>query len=886
MKLILTFIFIFISANIFAQLINGVVVDENNEPLKSVSVYLRKASTKNVIAFTVSDVKGEFSFKQSLNTTDSLELRCTYLGYQPQILIFLPVAGDSVSYVFHMTKSSSNLPEVVLNAPKVWSRGDTTFLSVSGFKEGDERKLQDILEKMPGFKINEQGKATYNGKVIEKILVDGDNLFEEKTALLLKNFPIHVIENVQVLQNQTDNLKLKGLDNSQKVFLNLQLKKKKITTAFGDGEAGVDTEKRYYLNSVLFSLAGKTKIGFITNYSSQGNGIGRALEEELKFNEVLKAEEWLMNSNFLVQKQDLENRYFINNKQWENRLKINFSISEKVKQETEINFLKDNQHQSSIGTEMFLNNGSFINRSIQTEYYRQPDYLQIKHQFKFDIDSLKELKVSAFYYQDKSSASMVNSIQQDDFQDSIFINVKNNIKQFKTKLEFVNRKNAGKGYLVDVSYSFNRSNQNAISFSNEYQDVFQIINPDYKLLNQPIIHDHSFFSAGFNLLKKVSAKMSNHEWRFNSEAVTQHSNPFLLIGKELPEYMLTDLSGNGKYKKYEFVGNYTRSLNVFNTNVFLNTKYGYGFYENSEREIYNKKQALLYGIEISFKTKLSKFKDNARVSFGNSFPSLNSYSTEIWSSAANNFKRFRNLNVEPVNEASVSYFYSLKIKKHVFLSSLNANIYSGGFASKYQSNKLIYIVTDTFVRAFSTMNFFSLNYFHVSKPLRMLIEGGLSLGNYQNNIIIDEENIRTSNNSFDANVSLKRNWSKKYFIGFKIKGRIAKSGYINYNLPSRSVINYSTLLTQKYVLNKNFTALLSFSYFNFDVQRNGSRDFLYGDAGIQFSISKLPLQWSLNVQNLTNAKYLEENQNLPYFQSAFKIPLITRNILIRARYEF
>src|SRR5690606_25866976 len=117
----------------------------------------------------------------------------------------------------------TTLNEVEIKAPPIWKRGDTTFYEVEAFKDGDEKKLKDILLKMPDFKEDEHGNILFKKKVIEKITIDGEAIFSDKTKLLMDNFPVHVLETIQAIENQSNQRLLKGLSNENKVFLNLGL---------------------------------------------------------------------------------------------------------------------------------------------------------------------------------------------------------------------------------------------------------------------------------------------------------------------------------------------------------------------------------------------------------------------------------------------------------------------------------------------------------------------------------------------------------------------------------------------------------------------------------------------------------------------------------------
>src|SRR5690606_26634903 len=141
----------------------------------------------------------------------------------------LPVL-ENAEYSIDLTlqQKSDTLENIVIKAPPVWKRGDTTFFNVESFKRFSDKKLADIIGKMPGFEIDAEGNLFYNRQLVSKILVEGQELFADKLKMMLSNFPIHVLQTVQTIENQSDNNLLKGLSGDKKIFLNLSLKKSKL----------------------------------------------------------------------------------------------------------------------------------------------------------------------------------------------------------------------------------------------------------------------------------------------------------------------------------------------------------------------------------------------------------------------------------------------------------------------------------------------------------------------------------------------------------------------------------------------------------------------------------------------------------------------------------
>ncbi len=80
-------------------------------------------------------------------------------------------------------------------------RGDTLIYDADSFKNGSERKLEDIIDKLPGVEINASGQIEVEGKVVNKLMVNGKDFFDGDTKIATKNIPSSTVDKIQVLKN-------------------------------------------------------------------------------------------------------------------------------------------------------------------------------------------------------------------------------------------------------------------------------------------------------------------------------------------------------------------------------------------------------------------------------------------------------------------------------------------------------------------------------------------------------------------------------------------------------------------------------------------------------------------------------------------------------------
>ncbi len=250
-------------------LLKGQTRDSTFAPIAFANVMAIDTTTKEMKAFAVTDVKGAFQLRLKKNTV--YELKATFVGYIPisQYLTLEETSEDPLLVI--MKESVSSLDEVTVVAEMpVMVQGDTISYKAEAFTKGDERKLEDVLEELPGFNIRDNGDIEVQGKRVEKVLVDGKEFFEGDTKLATKNIPADVVDRVQVLQNFNDIQPMQGLNNDDRLALNIELKADKKRIVFGDIEAGGGPEKRYFGHANTFYYAPKTSINFI----GDGNNVG------------------------------------------------------------------------------------------------------------------------------------------------------------------------------------------------------------------------------------------------------------------------------------------------------------------------------------------------------------------------------------------------------------------------------------------------------------------------------------------------------------------------------------------------------------------------------------------------------------------------------------
>jgi hypothetical protein len=268
MKKKLLLIFLLATASFtYAQRITltGTVKDSLQNPLPYANVIAKPKDVSKNLQFAITDNEGYY--KLLLEKGDTITISISYLGYKPINYEFVPTTNTQKDFV--LQQSEEQLDEVVIEMP-VTVRGDTTIYKTSKFINGTERKLKNVLKKLPGVEVSKNGSVTVQGKKVTKMLVDGKKFFGGNSKLAVENIPANAVGNVEVIDNYNEVAFLKGLTDSDEMAMNIKLKEDKKRFVFGDVEAGKGNDDFYKTSANLFYYSPKTNVNFIGNINNVG----------------------------------------------------------------------------------------------------------------------------------------------------------------------------------------------------------------------------------------------------------------------------------------------------------------------------------------------------------------------------------------------------------------------------------------------------------------------------------------------------------------------------------------------------------------------------------------------------------------------------------------
>ena len=193
-------------------------------------------SIDNILKYTSSDAKGRFRL-------DCIGEKITfsYLGFSD---VTIPLKDFSDGKVIYMDEEPFELKEVVVRVEPISSVGDTLTYNVSSFRNASDRSIEDVIKKLPGINVSEDGRISYNGESINKFYIEGLEVVGGRYAIATKNISPDDVSSVNIYENHQPKRVLKDIEFSNKAALNLKLKKKSMLRPVGyfKGEAGTNVD--------------------------------------------------------------------------------------------------------------------------------------------------------------------------------------------------------------------------------------------------------------------------------------------------------------------------------------------------------------------------------------------------------------------------------------------------------------------------------------------------------------------------------------------------------------------------------------------------------------------------------------------------------------------
>lgn len=271
----LTILLFFIGIMVHAQStfrISGTVYDKSTkEAVGQAGIRVLSAKDSSYIAGTSTLDNGKFSIPVK---SGKYIVNVSFLGYK-QSFVNANVSGKPVALGDIMLQDDGILLSeavVTAKAAEIAIKGDTVEYNADSYKVQESAVVEDLLKKMPGAEVDDEGKITINGKEVKKILVDGKEFFSSDPKVASKNLPAQMIEKLQVLDRKSDMAQMTGFDDGEEeTVINLTVKKGMKEGLFGNVSAGVGNDDRYGISGMANYMRNDNQFTLITGSNNTNN---------------------------------------------------------------------------------------------------------------------------------------------------------------------------------------------------------------------------------------------------------------------------------------------------------------------------------------------------------------------------------------------------------------------------------------------------------------------------------------------------------------------------------------------------------------------------------------------------------------------------------------
>ena len=196
--------------------ISGKVIEsDSQEPVAQTTVRLLK-SDSTMMTGSLTNLDGIFRVKAPANGNYIVQVTC--VGFKPYTKNVKISADKDIALGTIELKPDAIMLKgatVTGQAAKVTLKEDTFVYNASAYRTPEGSVVEELVKKLPGAQVDDDGKITINGKEVKKILIDGKEFMTGDTKTAMKNLPTSIVERVKAYDQKSDLARVSGIDDGE-----------------------------------------------------------------------------------------------------------------------------------------------------------------------------------------------------------------------------------------------------------------------------------------------------------------------------------------------------------------------------------------------------------------------------------------------------------------------------------------------------------------------------------------------------------------------------------------------------------------------------------------------------------------------------------------------
>ena len=867
--------------NLCAQsiVIKGIVLNESGQPVHSASVIIRTMDSLKIIRYALTTANGGFHIDCRKAKPGRYQLLVRHISFKEDSkeIVFSGTDEREIFLQFNMKPLHVELKEIIIKRePPVLMKSDTIQFSADHFRQPETRKLEDLLKNINGFNVDANGRISFNGKMVEKVLIDGDDLADVGYRMITRNLSAGVIDKVQVIDNYNDNRLKRNISQSGTVGINIKIRKEKQNHPTGNLTTGISGKKRYEIGANFMYMAKSMKMLAFFNANNvavdpSGNVRYYYAKETGEDEYAYSGGEYNILSSGSIFPPSINEHYTSHNKDAAFSLMSSWKLGQysKIKALAGVDWLKLFRSSSGLNRTFINDTDNWETNNLMAEQSTTKDKLASisfhrdalkKHVTHIDIDFWKANQLNR--YSNISSGDLVDSLVDRLENKNIFYQLR-----WEESLMLKNKT------LFTSNFSLHKEglDQFLKNLSDRFSSLFGI-SSEYDLSSQHLDGRHLLleWQAGISGQKK--------DWQYSFGAKFSWQEASYQSGKRFSRAHDTqDYIDTGHQKiltTYKRLFFFAHTAKRIGRKAYLNFQAGIGpsmvnhRLQNSsfpEYELivnYSVKFTPLKSLQLKYGW-IEEFGGNFRFIYPDGLISGNGnvlnglvfsgpVRSQLWKAA------YYSTNLFKSSQWSASLSYS--IMKNQYSNAVTTT--SAYTISQYQAfepnSKLIAIIsTDKYLQVLKSKLGFSVSYYRS-------VNGGQVNHEYGKSIM--------------ANYSLETRWSTGFKIPLNVEVKASMAGFRGSWNGGPSNLNQQYTINQKLkwsIYKKAYSAIA----WNYSVLSTGSR-FSGVDLFVNWLINPM-FTVSLTGRNLLDRVVIEEKFVTPFTFSVSEYQLVRRYILLK-----